>query len=917
MRIRASLGDKSRRRTVAFRRCALLAFAFSCVAGAPIAAAEEAQEGEGKEDRKPAIWIAPEQLLSSKTRASWRDERPVAAAFSDSSRVVATGANHAIIEAMGAYWLADSSFRTLTPIDYPGEMRWTTVDGTGRVLALVGDKLYTQSGSGDFVAVLDMPDVRAIDGVDSVVVYADAQKLSIADLAQGTVRTIALGDFFDDEKVAQMTPEAVAEADAAAKKKKKSKAKEAKADAGSSVVQIAEMTGIWWRHDGVGVVRVRSILNVRTFATADNGRSWRLMEDSPESIVHEFGWIWDGKSRVLSADASQWIEVSGKAYSPAERFLSTQTVEIAGGLPDRWTRLESPGAVERAEKDGEEANKDGEEANKDGEKANVESSSDETCQNPDGTPCEKLALISESPGLKREYPIMQARSEGKARGENDEGLYAPRSEAQGLRLWLTRDARCLLPENCTSEAIQEPRAWMQRPDDAAPVPIELPKDCLPRYIGAQKGLGIVFCEKSDETVGVYTRSSSVDWAFETELPASSVDGMNTRLYSADDGTLIVVGRCVDEVVEQAASSEGAEPETAAVPQARRVCDVAIRRPNEVGILATPIYRASEAESLSSSQESKDEAEDKSDGASSGTGSEDKTATAPTWRIERPENVVGFVPLHSGAFLTVESTGKTPAHLLRLWAPEKGNRPAPTGAYSELLSESFDPSPFDGLVMTEEGCLSLYDASSSESKLLAVDGGFANMTCADSRAVALEERAKREAQAQEGQAIGDDHYGVRLGAGGFFTVDDVQTWFMRIEALIPLYGGQYEVGLMYRMAGGNKPTAMGHLGIASVRWRYDGLESFDFAVGAGIGFGSMCGYEKPKETSSEIVEDEEEEETSGTRSGYEKCSTYSLRYLISGIATYKFNDQWKLFISAELLGGSNWGFDVSGGIEIRF
>ena len=913
MQNRALDMDTLHRRLRAYRRSIAFVCALSCIAGATSATAKE---GEAIAP-KPAIWIEPSQMFSSQSGASWIDTRPSVAEPTAQSRIVATGANDAIVESMGAYWLIDASFKTQTPIEYPSDMRWTSVDESGRISAFANETLYAQSSSGDFVPVLSLPGVRVIDGADSVVAYADAQKLSIADLAQGTVRTIALTDFFDDEKVAQMTPEAVAQAEAAANKKgKKAKQKQAATKTGQDandapVAQIAEMTGIWWRHDGVGVVRVRSILNVRTFITTDNGRTWRRSDDAPDSLTHEFGLIWDSQSRVLSADATRWIDVAGKTYAPADRFLSAQSVEIASDLPEHWTRLESPKGADNSEST-----------------AIPESNSESTCQNPDGSPCVKLPLIAPQADSPSDFPIMRSQASGKVEATTTEGLYAPKPEAQGLRLWLTRDARCLLPGSCTAEAIQAPRAWMQRPDDAAPIAIELPRGCLPRYIGAQKGLGIVFCDKSSDSIGVYTRSASSDWALETELPAASVDGNATRIFSGDDGTLIVVGQCSDEAVAPAAPAETSEAELPPAPAtpAKRICNVAIRRPNEIGIQATPLYRATtdDAQSSDSDDKSKDKSKfgDKSKDSSSDTQTvesvdESPTATVPTWRIERPENAVGYVPLRNGEFLTIESTGASSAHLLRFWAPEKSQSSVPAGAYSELLSESFDPAPFDGLVMTDEGCLSLYDSSSPPPQLLAVDGGFSNMTCADSRTIALEEKAKRDAQEQGDQAIGDDHYGLRLGAGGFFTVNDVQTWFMRIEALIPVYGGQYEVGLMYRMAGGNKSTAMGHIGMASVRWRYDGFELFDFAVGAGIGFGSMCGYEKPKDTSSEVAGDENESSTNRSKSGYEKCSTYSLRYQISGIATYKLNEQWKLFISAELLGGTSWGFDVAGGIEIRF
>ena len=429
MQNRALDMDTLHRRLRAYRRSIAFVCALSCIAGATSATAEE---GEAIAP-KPAIWIEPSQMFSSQSGASWIDTRPSVAEPTAQSRIVATGANDAIVESMGAYWLIDASFKTQTPIEYPSDMRWTSVDESGRISVFANETLYAQSSSGDFVPVLSLPGVRVIDGADSVVAYADAQKLSIADLAQGTVRTIALTDFFDDEKVAQMTPEAVAQAEAAANKKgKKAKQKQAATKTGQDandapVAQIAEMTGIWWRHDGVGVVRVRSILNVRTFITTDNGRTWRRSDDAPDSLTHEFGLIWDSQSRVLSADATRWIDVAGKTYAPADRFLSAQSVEIASDLPEHWTRLESPKGADNSEST-----------------AIPESNSESTCQNPDGSPCVKLPLIAPQADSPSDFPIMRSQASGKVEATTTEGLYAPKPEAQGLRLWLTRDARCLL-----------------------------------------------------------------------------------------------------------------------------------------------------------------------------------------------------------------------------------------------------------------------------------------------------------------------------------------------------------------------------------------------------------------------------------------------------------------------------------------
>ena len=33
--------------------------------------------------------------------------------------------------------------------------------------------------------------------------------------------------------------------------------------------------------------------------------------------------------------------------------------------------------------------------------------------------------------------------------------------------------------------------------------------------------------------------------------------------------------------------------------------------------------------------------------------------------------------------------------------------------------------------------------------------------------------------------------------------------------------------------------------------------------------------------------------------------------------YKLAKQWKLYLAAEMLGGSSWGVDLNAGIEVRF
>ena len=129
MQNRALDMDTLHRRLRAYRRSIAFVCALSCIAGATSATAKE---GEAIAP-KPAIWIEPSQMFSSQSGASWIDTRPSVAEPTAQSRIVATGANDAIVESMGAYWLIDASFKTQTPIEYPSDMRWTSVDESGRI----------------------------------------------------------------------------------------------------------------------------------------------------------------------------------------------------------------------------------------------------------------------------------------------------------------------------------------------------------------------------------------------------------------------------------------------------------------------------------------------------------------------------------------------------------------------------------------------------------------------------------------------------------------------------------------------------------------------------------------------------------------------------------------------------------------
>ncbi len=800
-----------------------------------------------------AVWIDPLE-----GQAPWADMRTVDM-VSISPQIRATGNSIAIV-GMDEQQLVvtDAAMNELGTITLPENTQWLSVDEKDRIFVHDGVHLFVAKTWQDalspegYTNILDIPNVRQIDISSNHVVYADESTLIIVDLNTGSTKRITLTDFMNDAKAAEMTPEAVQAAEEKAQKQsKKSKKQSKKAEEPSSeqTSQIADIQGIWWRSDGTGVIRIKSLLNEKTYVTTDAGRSWTILSDSPAELTHSHGWIWDGKDRVLSRDGKSWIQVTGPEIAPARRWMTTHNLIITDPLPESWLNMESPELPVLQEEQTDE-------------------SPGETEQTP-VTPTVEVAIIPR-----------QLLPEVLAPDQPPAILYTPIQARGGMRLGLYQNASCKdSKETCDQSEINPPTAWMITSERGFEN-ISLPEGCIPAYASSSLGLGILMCYAEDGEYLVYVRTENTDWQAETILPPTI--GTAPELISAEDGTLIVMGPCADETVELPVmpSEEDINNGVTEMQMETRTvyaCNAAVRLPEDVG-------------------------------------------QPDIWRMERMENAHGIIPLRGGRLISAEGTSDTQRKLtLR------------TAQKTEPIVNQYDASAYDGLVLTNDGCLALYDGSVSAQelqnvytqevdaetgvpaspmsiRLLSPEGHLSQMDCSTSRSIE-ESGANNIEEFQE--AAGDARYGVRASAGGFFTTNDVKTWNARIEVLIPIFNGHYEVGLMYRIAGGNTNSAFGHLGLISIRWRYDNFEKFDFAVGAGLGYGTMCGYD----SSADAAANDDDENT--LPSGYSDCNSASIRYMLGGIAAYKFAERWKLFISAEMLGGTHWGFDLTGGIEIRF
>ena len=211
----------------------------------------------------------------------------------------------------------------------------------------------------------------------------------------------------------------------------------------------------------------------------------------------------------------------------------------------------------------------------------------------------------------------------------------------------------------------------------------------------------------------YVKTADSEWVYETQMPAEIAEDI--QIVSADDGTIAILGQCHNEVIASA------DPETEMPETTVWMCPAAVRQPMAV-------------------------------------------SHSDAWRLERMVNASSVSVITAGRLLAIQSDSPGAAF-------QQMNLLAPTS--TESLVDRFDPSPYEGVVLTNDGCLALADGTVSPEtlkkggdnvQLLSVAGGFAGMDCVSSKAVMDAEIA---AASEEDKPVGDPRYGLRLGGAGFF------------------------------------------------------------------------------------------------------------------------------------------------------
>lgn len=772
-----------------------------------------------------AAWIEPVNGQSP----SWVQANESVALTQSDRQIVAANDAGTILKIGDQYVLTDAALHLIGIVQVPIGTSWLGMDDKNRIFAFDGQHLlYAESfekalEADGFATAIKLEQVTQIDSRNAVIAYAIDQKLVFSNLDTAQTTQTLLRDFFDDERVAQMTPEAIENAKNKKNKSSKSKTKTNSSEEQSDLPPI-EVQALVMRHDGVTVLKVHRLLQTRVFVSKDDGRSWTMMSDAPATIERKLGWIWNGKDRVLSADATAWLNVCGKPldlferYEPSQRPRKSIPVQLSNRWPDSPVKT-----VETVSED------TASEASTTVSEAEVDSQ----CIQVDAVPVFAKTSTVEVPA--------------------PTSYLSPRSlQPLGTRYYFTNEGTQVAPD--------APQLWRHVANASAPERVELPQECDPLYVTGDKGLGVLLCSQGENAsqIYAYVRSDDMGWYAEATLPKEIAQG--TRMLMAEDGTLVLSSDCQNVVIPAVDAVFDAEGNVVveAVPETTQVmCHAAVRDAVEIG-------------------------------------------DPEAWRIERINDALDFRPYGAGRVLALAKNNDQTERLIML-----------SGTNVETVVEAFDASPYQGVEMTPEGCFALYDAETSDlgSRLLTPAGKLSNVNCATAQELTL---LRRQALSQDAEwEVGDNRFGMRLGAGAYFA-SGIQTWFMRVEGLFPIYGGKYELGAIFRMAGGNEGASMGYMGLLAARWRYDEFEKFDFAVGAGIGYGQLTGYvEKTEETAEgEVVETEKSAK-------YRKAHKATLHYMISGMAAYRLSEQWKIYINAELLGGAAWGIDIGAGIEIRF
>lgn len=812
-----------------------------------------AQEGfaeeQGEDVVQVAAWLEPEEAVLP----DWISRENAVTWTQSDMQVVAANASYAIVKRGTDYVLTDDALHMLGTLVLPENVAWIGMDDQNRVFAYDGAQLFYADAiakvldAEGFQPAVQLGKVLQIDHLGALFVYADAQNLVFSDLDTLQTTQIALHDFFDDGRVAQMTPEAVE--NASKKKKKSSKSKTALP--ASQPLPDVEVQALAIRHDGVVVLKVHRLLQTRVFVSKDRGRSWTQMTDAPNTIVRQLGWIWDGQNRVLSSDATAWVEVCGEPLDMFRRFLPTNRpvsmpeLHLSGTWPQSPSLdpVSVPGDVGQSVSESGKVPDESGQTSSDTEKT-VEGeksvsgvadagSSVQTCVHVDAVPRFSMAAQQET--------------------AQPASYLSPRSYPRsGTRYYFTNEGTPDMPVG--------PVLWRHASASEAPERLDLPDACDPLFVDGSQGLGVLLCRQGEDAsqIYVYVRTETTGWYAEATIPQGI--GIQTRMSMAADGTLVLAGDCetVTLPAKDAVFDEAGNVLEEAVEASTQVlCSAAVRDNVAVGV-------------------------------------------PDAWRIERVRDALDFQPYGAGRVLALTKNDDQTDRLVLL-----------SKSSIDTAVESFDASPYDGVEMTPDGCFALYEANVPQegARLLTPDGKLSQVDCTTAKELTL---ARREAAMLEADwEVGDNRFGMRLGAGAFIA-SGIQTWFMRVEGLFPIYGGKYEVGAIFRMAGGNEGASMGYMGLIAARWRYDDFEKFDFAVGAGVGYGQLTGYVQKMEENAEgeMVETEK----SAT---YYKAHKATLRYMISGMAAYRLSAQWKLYLNAELLGGSSWGLDIGAGIEIRF